>query len=387
MSSYMPGGGLKKPLNMLQGPVYPDIRKAPPRFVWSKKHWEVDTGQTLKQVEDIPQFFDSTVLFQSRDYNSQHAYGKYPTYDVVVNKAFRPPLITQEDILPLSRLPRPPIIPHVNPGTAYGGGGVYQAQNSTAPPELSKFITDRVKSSAIRPTFFAPLYTPVDNSVLPELELTIPSISATAGFLYNTNPLDNMNQNIDRVVVDHNNISAVSGNKFANNGMITESDISGIEYIDNLPNVSAIAGNKFNNNGMIAEGDVSGIEYFTPIPEISAVAGTKYNSNGILQPSQKQLYESRPRISMTSGKKERMHNKLESPNYEFAEKIEGNQTYINPNNTYYKTENFNNDVSGRTVPYREKSSAYAHTTPYNVGGYVPRTGITVSKVNLKEKKL
>ena len=75
----MPGNGLKKPLNMLQGPVYPDIRKAPPRFVWSRKHWNVDTGQTLKQVEDIPQFFDSTVLFQSRDYNSQHAYGNYPT--------------------------------------------------------------------------------------------------------------------------------------------------------------------------------------------------------------------------------------------------------------------------------------------------------------------
>lgn len=390
MSTYMPGNGVKKPLNMLQAPVYPDIRKAPPRFVWSKKHWNVDTGQTLKQVEDIPQFFDSTVLFQSRDYNSQHAYGKYPTYTDVVNKAFRPPLIDRDDILPLSRIPRPPIVPRNNPGTAFGGGGVYQAQNSTPPPELHKFITDRVKSASIRPTFFAPLYTPVDNSVLPDLELTLPSVSASAGFLYNTNPLDNFNQNIDRVIIDDNdmiNVSGTAGNKFNNNGMLVDGDISGREYFQNIPSVSAFSGNKFNNNGMLVDEDISGIEYFENIPSVSAVAGTKYNSNGILQPSQKELFESRPRISMTSGRREKQVNKLESPNYQFSEKIEGNQTYVNPNNTYYKTENFNNDISGRTVPYQKKSSAYAHTTPYTVGGFMPRSGVTVSNVNLKEKKL
>lgn len=414
MSSYMPGGGLKKPLNMLQGPVYPDIRKAPPRFVWSKKSWNVDAGQTLKSVENTPQYYDSTVLFQSRDYNSQHAYGKYPSYDVVVNKAFRPPLIDRDDVIPLSRIPRPAIVPHINPGTAYGGGGVYQAQNSTTPPELHKFITDRIKSTEIRPTFFAPLYTPVDNSVLPDLELNIPSVSGTTGFKYasRATPAElmdlpeleqnlpsvsassgnqyktyndlNINENqYDGSVVDHINYSLTSGVKIQNNGSLPEDP--NYELHDNRPKISLVSGNKFRNNGMLVEQDISGIEYLD-LPSVSIGAGHNYRSNGVLEPHQKKLYDKRPSISMTSGRKERSVNKLESPNYELIEKLEGTQPYANPNNTRFKSDD-RDSYNNRMTPYREKSSAYSHTTPYNAGGYIPRQGVTVPNgVNLKQKK-
>lgn len=181
MASFFPGRGRKKPLNQLQAPIAPDIRAAPPRFLWTKKHWKVDTGRTMAEIEHIPQFLENGVLQQSYDYGSQHAYGKYPTYDVFTNLEFRPPLIERDDIMPLSRIPRPTIVGRINPGTAHPSGGSAFADNNMHISGISKNISDRVKEGDVRPTFFAPIDMPVDNSVLPDLETTIPSISASAG--------------------------------------------------------------------------------------------------------------------------------------------------------------------------------------------------------------
>ena len=118
------GNGIKKPLNMIENPVYPDIKKGPPRFVWSRKYWQVDPGATMRDTEPITQFIEPAVLAQSRDYNKT-VYGQSSHKDIV-NAAFRPPLLDYyEDIGPLNRIPATTkaIIPHINPSTAGHGGG------------------------------------------------------------------------------------------------------------------------------------------------------------------------------------------------------------------------------------------------------------------------
>lgn len=186
MSGYIPGAGLKKSLNLIETPIYPDIKKAPPRFLWTKKNWHVDTGRTVMEIEHNSQLNENAILFQSYDYNSQHLYGKRPTYDVFVNKEFRPPLQDRDDFLPLSRIPRPPVVPRINPGTANpSGNNPFEEQNFRM-PGVDKHISDRVKHGDIRPTFFAPLEMPTDNSVLPDLEMKLPPTSASAGYAYPT---------------------------------------------------------------------------------------------------------------------------------------------------------------------------------------------------------
>ncbi len=185
-SGYFPGRGLKKPTNMLQTPQFPNIKKGPPRFVWSKKHWQVDPGMVQKQVEHIPQLQEAAVLYQSYDYGSQHLYGKRPTYTAVVNKEFRPPLVDRDDLLPLSRIPRPTIIPRINPGGAHPSGNNSFADQNINLPDVGKYLTNRVKEGQMRPTFFAPAMgdAPVDNSILPNLETNMPSYSAGAGYKF-----------------------------------------------------------------------------------------------------------------------------------------------------------------------------------------------------------
>ncbi len=176
-------------MNMIDTPIYPDIRKGPPRFVWTKKHWKVDNGRTMAEVEHIPQLQEAAVLYQSYDYGSQHAYGKMPSYTAVVNKEFRPPLLGQEDLLPLSRIPRPVIIPRINPGGAHpSGNNVFAAQNIGI-PGVEKYLTNRVKEGEMRPgNIFAPLFGdhPIDNSVLPDLQMKLPPTSAGAGYKFPT---------------------------------------------------------------------------------------------------------------------------------------------------------------------------------------------------------
>lgn len=168
---------------MLENPIYPEYRQALPRFVDAKKHWTVDTGSTLMDTESFTDFYNSNILAQSRDYNSTYAYGVSSHKDVV-NKAFRPPLTTQEDLLPLSRLPRLPVIPRINPTTVVDGGGTitYEAQNERSPGDISKMLTEKIKHGLWRPTYFAPVDVPITNEVLPDLTLKLPSHSANAGF-------------------------------------------------------------------------------------------------------------------------------------------------------------------------------------------------------------
>jgi len=267
---------LKKPMNVIEAPEYPDIRKAPPRFVWTKKHWTVDTGRTMAEIEHIPQLQEAAILYQSYDYGSQHLYGKRPTYTAFVNKEFRPPLIEMEDIMPLSRIPRPVVVPRINPGGAHASGNSTFAEQNINLPGVEKYLTDRVKVGELRPTFFCPIDMPQDNSVLPDLEVKMPPISGMAGYKF-PSAIDSRSQSLQQssdMKLDYKKFNpsvATSITPVKLDARDGRQDSIKLDY--NTPQVSATAGTR----GMSIEGftpvDLS-LDYHTP--QVSATAG--YNS-------------------------------------------------------------------------------------------------------------
>lgn len=168
---------LKKPLNVLDVPVYADIRAPAPRFVDSGKHWTVDVGRTQGQVEFMPEYQEHAVLAQQRDYN-ERIYGKKSSKDVV-NKSFRPPLITLEDTIALTRIPRGFVVPRTNPGTTAGGFQLYPRETSnttefTSAVDKQHYTTEKVKHGYTFPTYYRPLNIHENiGGVVPDLQLKL----------------------------------------------------------------------------------------------------------------------------------------------------------------------------------------------------------------------
>jgi hypothetical protein len=175
-------GGMKRPANMMENPIYPDIKQGPPLFKSAGKYWVANPADVLRETEtERPSFYNDAILAQNRDYNKQWAYG-IDYHKDVVNKAFRPPIRSYEDNFALSRVPRDFVVPRINPSTVSDGGTTaYEAQN-TSFNDLDKYVNDRIKVGIARPTFYAPVSMPLDNSVLPDLQLKRPFISASAGY-------------------------------------------------------------------------------------------------------------------------------------------------------------------------------------------------------------
>jgi len=234
--SYIPGAGMNKPLNMLEGPVYPDIKKGPPRFRSSGKHWTVKPS-VLRDTENMTQFYEPAVLVQARDYNTT-VYGKSSHRDTV-NGEFRPPLIDPiDDVFPLSRLPRKPVVPRINPSTAgHSGTSGYTARNQR-PSNIEAHITDRITSGNWRATFYAPMETPADNSVLPDLEMVLPSISASAGFIY-----PSIDAPASQVTLDYERVDPGMDTGFSTQIRLDgDSGIENLQLDYNRPQYSASAG-------------------------------------------------------------------------------------------------------------------------------------------------
>lgn len=370
--SYIPGAGLKKPLNMVEGPVYPDIKKAPPRFVNSGKYWRVDEGRTLRDLESERQFYENAVLVQSRDYNKTR-YGQH-SHKSVVNKAFRPPLLTQEDTLPLSRLPRKIVVPRINPGTADSSTPGFTSKNGRV-TEIGHYLTDRVKKGEIRPTFFCPIDMPDDNSVLPDLEMKIPMI-----------PLDprmNTPMRIDaaqrEVHLDHSQYDPKMQSGYNATTLISgPSGMENIELYDNRPSYAVSAG----MNGFAVT-----------------------NLDEILLP---ELSDNRPAYSASAG----MNNITQLNAYtpleelELEEKIRRNDFAVNPvfdfDGTDYSLQDSRMKVGDNRPSYsyanpgktNVSASNYLTHRPhfkeklkvpggYENRGYMPRSGIEVQNIQLK----
>jgi hypothetical protein len=151
---------IKRPLNALDNPVYADIRNKPPRFYKTRPFWQVDVGKTQQQIEFDVDRLDYAILAQPRDY-SERIYGKSSHKDVV-NKAFRPPLLTQEDLLPLNRIPRGLTVPHTNPYTSWYHMMPEDTQlltRFTTTTDQEHYTTTKVRHGYAPPTFYRPIHT------------------------------------------------------------------------------------------------------------------------------------------------------------------------------------------------------------------------------------
>lgn len=374
MSAYIPGAGLRKPLNQMENPIYPDIKQGPPRFQNSGKHWVVDVGQTLKDTEDMPNINDHSVLYQSRDYNKT-VYGQSSHKDVV-NLEFRPPLIDQDDLLPLSRIPRKRVVPRINPK------GPYEVQNNT-PSEVEKHLTDKVKEGHYHPTFYCPRDAPIDNSILPDLESKLPKTSIGAGFNapYLLGPPNN------NLIPDLGpaKLPSVSGDAGFNPGM---------KYTpvnDYLPNIDLEPKRAYTSVSSGYNPSVK-VEAFTLLedlqlqeknPRISAHSGNNnyFQKDNYYNGDLNLDYRNTP-ISVDSGRKLQFTDVTIQPDTNFETKINHNRvhhSYFVPPNSSIRDANvrtYKPDFSTRIQP---KGSI-------NSGGAIPRFGLDIPNFALREKK-
>lgn len=167
---------LKRPLNALEAPVYPEFKARMPIFRWAGKNWKAKAGEIVRDTEHDQNLYSYAVLTQPRDYN-QRVYGISSERDPV-NLNFRPPLRTMEDDLPLSRQPRPLVVPRINPGLSGDGGQLGWGVQNMSISGMEKFLTDRVKGLDIFPTAHCPyeigLHDGLYPTTLPDLEVHLP---------------------------------------------------------------------------------------------------------------------------------------------------------------------------------------------------------------------
>ncbi len=332
--------GLKKPLNMLENPIYPDIKKAPPRFVWSRKHWNVDVGATMRDTEQITQFYEPAVLAQSRDYNKT-VYGQSSHKDIV-NAEFRPPLLSPyEDLGPITRIPATihAIIPHINPGTAGHDGGTsgYTAKNERA-SDVEGALTDRIKAGEWRSTFFAPMEIPMDNSVLPDLEAKLPSVSVHAGWKYPVqfSPPPPSEQGSSSTL-EYEKLSTPIHSGYTTQLQIDgQSGIESLSLDDNMPQVSITAG--MNTPTQIdAETPIEMFELKDNMPQISVTAGTNTPIQIDAETRVDELFYNRPQVAATSGINNpiQIDGETRLEDIELETKIsEGSPTVLNPGSEF-----------------------------------------------------
>ena len=165
--------GRPKPLNMIEQPQWPEIRKGPPRFVKAKRTNKVDVGSVVMDADYYPETWGHAVLTNSWTDNKTK-YGQRPNHTTVVNEEFRPPPEDLEDLLPISRSKRQVVFGRINPG-----GGYTKSQN-TSLAQVDGWLKedDRVVEGSIAPTFesnitfFEPEREPLLAKVLPDYSIT-----------------------------------------------------------------------------------------------------------------------------------------------------------------------------------------------------------------------
>nr|WQM87200.1 hypothetical protein [Marseillevirus cajuinensis] len=160
----------KQPLNPIEGPIQPCIKKDPPRFVEAGKAWTVNPGDIILDNAENPYLVDGTVLAVARDRNKTQ-YGQR-SYTFKVNKNFRPPLIDRDDLVPLSRLPRPTTQYRNNPSIPF------QTMNPISVEGL-RYVKQQRCADGIRPSFFHRVEEPQPD-VIVDLSQKLPTISAEA---------------------------------------------------------------------------------------------------------------------------------------------------------------------------------------------------------------
>ena len=150
---------MKKPMNALENPIAPNIKKGPPRFMNSRKYWTVGEEVLNGNNGTIPENMlrADAVLVQSRD-SSRIKYGISSHRDYI-NETFRPPIERMEDREPLSRMPRDIVWGRINPEVEW-----FEPNNSTL-SETDKYFTNRIKDTRVNPEYSMEMGGPVGKPI------------------------------------------------------------------------------------------------------------------------------------------------------------------------------------------------------------------------------
>jgi hypothetical protein len=299
--AYIPGQGIKKPMNMMQAPIYPDIRKGPIQFKNSGKYWQVDVGQTLLDTEPNTQILEDAVLAKSyRDNIDKYGQSSYQEKITV----FRPPLQNDyEDFGPLNRLPTKirAITPYINPGTITDGSGstAFAAYNQTI-QEVDRYITDKVTTPSWRNTYHMPMEAQLDTSMLPDLVTTLPLHSASSGYFSNVNidaPREVKLSEVQKVET-----SVHSGYSPKYNTSLNDQTSSFIDLHENTPQASAHSGFSSPYTANV-ETRLDELDFDTNLPTRSVTAGMRsnYTVDGDNRMRDMVLSRGSPTISASAG--------------------------------------------------------------------------------------
>jgi hypothetical protein len=304
--SYIPGAGMKKPLNMLEAPIYPDIKRAPTQFKSAGKFWEVDVGKTLLDTESNTQLLGDAILARSYTDNID-SYGKSSHQEKIT--VFRPPLQnTYEDFGPLNRLPTKinAITVRNNPGTTNDSGGTSAFRvNNQAVPDMVKYMDDKLSSVNWMPTYYYPLDIPKDN-ILPDLVTSIPSMSGSAGFsssLRLDGPTKSGAKIDTRSVVERSSNSASAGYTSIYGTNLQDQYSYDNRDISNRELHGALHAGFTPVNGYTdsIHPQLSDIELSQKLPQTSVHSGNNMSTSVFLRPEFQDVYLDRKSMAMSVG--------------------------------------------------------------------------------------
>jgi len=163
----------------------PNILREPPKSIHTKKKERVEMGDVNFMIRNDDSRINEGISYLARGVNpmvdiSYSNYGgngaKLTTmatpaatnpYKVIKDGAFRPPIMTQEDLLPLSRMRRPETSVTTNPGISTIGGFVTpNLQNQVDLTTISNAIdVKKINYLSIRPSATFNISLPVDVDV------------------------------------------------------------------------------------------------------------------------------------------------------------------------------------------------------------------------------
>lgn len=181
MTSFIPGQGLKKPLNMLENPEIPLIKKSAPTHIQTGKHWVVHENTMMH--EENPFKLNDAVLVQKWDHND-YRNGK-SAYEERIGDAVRFPIENYyEHHGPLNRIPATihTKFIEVNPSTVSDGGtSGYIAQNGHE-QLIDRQIYDDLKFyTSMTAGFHKEFDSPENYDEHADLSMKMPDFSATPG--------------------------------------------------------------------------------------------------------------------------------------------------------------------------------------------------------------
>jgi hypothetical protein len=163
----------------------PTILREPPKSIHTKKKERVEMGDVSYMIRNDSSRINEGISYLARGVNPMVdvSYSNYggngaklttmatPTatnpYKIMKDGAFRPPMMTQEDLLPLSRMRRPETAVTTNPGVSTIGGFVApNLQNNVDLAVISNAIdVKKINYLSIRPSATFNISLPIDVDV------------------------------------------------------------------------------------------------------------------------------------------------------------------------------------------------------------------------------